>query len=102
MVMSDKDLMDRDSKRDVWEETLDAVKSIKASKIGHIETIDVIPVVEARQKTGLSQSRFAELLGVSVRTLQDWEQGRRKPSQAAKSLIEIAKQRPDILREVFG
>jgi putative transcriptional regulator len=81
---------------------LDAVKSIKASKIGHIETIDVIPVVEARQKTGLSQSRFAELLGVSVRTLQDWEQGRRKPSQAAKSLIEIAKQRPDILREVFG
>lgn len=62
----------------------------------------MLPVVEARQKTGLSQVRFAELLGVSVKTLQDWEQGRRSPSQAARSLIEIAKQRPDVLREVFG
>ena len=102
MVMNEKELIKRDSDRDVWQETLDAVRSIKAGEIGHIETIQLLPVVEARQKTGLSQSRFAELLGISVRTLQDWEQGRRKPSRAAMSLIQIAKQRPDVLREVFG
>lgn len=102
MVMNEKELTERDSNRDVWQETLDAVRSIKAGKVGHIETVELLPVVEARQKVGLSQSRFAELLGISVRTLQDWEQGRRKPSRAAMSLIQIAKQRPDVLREVFG
>ncbi len=102
MVMNEKKLIERDSKRDVWKETLEAVRSIKTGHVGHIETVELPPVIEARQKTGLSQSRFAELLGVSVRTLQDWEQGRRKPSRAAMSLIQIAKQRPDILHEVFG
>ena len=102
MVMNEKELIERDSNRDVWQETLDAVRSIKAGKVGHVETVQLLPVVEARQKSGLSQSRFAELLGISVRTLQDWEQGRRKPSRAAMSLIQIAKQRPDVLREVFG
>jgi putative transcriptional regulator len=102
MVMNEKDLMKRDANRDVWQETLDAVRNIKSGDVGRIETVELPPVVEARQKVGLSQSRFAELLGVSVRTLQDWEQGRRKPSRAAMSLIQIAKQRPDVLREVFG
>ena len=100
--MNEKELIERDSNRDVWQETLDAVRSIKAGKVGHVETVELLPVVEARQKVGLSQSRFAELLGISVRTLQDWEQGRRKPSRAAMSLIQIAKQRPEVLREVFG
>lgn len=102
MVKNEKDLSECDANRDVWQETLDAVRSIKAGNIGHIETVELPPVIEARQKMGLSQSRFAELLGVSVRTLQDWEQGRRKPSRAAMSLIQIAKQRPDVLHEVFG
>ncbi len=102
MVMNEEDLMKRDSHRDVWQETLDAVRDIKAGNVGGIETVELPPVLEARQKVGLSQSRFAELLGVSVRTLQDWEQGRRKPSRAAMSLIQVARQRPDILREVFG
>ena len=50
-------------------------------------------------KSGLSQSDFAKLLGVSVRTLQDWEQGRREPSGAAKTLIAITERRPEVLRE---
>ncbi len=102
MAMNKKSLIERDAKRDVWQETLDAVRNIKVGNVGHVETVELLPVVEARQKVGLSQSRFAELLGVSVRTLQDWEQGRRKPSRAAMSLIQIAKQRPDVLHEVFG
>ncbi|MCP4183569.1 MAG: helix-turn-helix domain-containing protein [Hyphomicrobiales bacterium] len=102
MVMNEKQLLERDSKRDIWQETLDAVRDIKAGNVGYVQTVEILPVVEARQKTGLSQSRFADLLGVSVRTLQDWEQGRRKPSRAAMSLIQIAKQRPDVLHEIFG
>ncbi|MBL4585205.1 MAG: helix-turn-helix domain-containing protein [Pseudomonadales bacterium] len=102
MAINEKDLVERNSKRDVWQETLDAVREVKAGNMGRIETVELLPVVEARQKAGLSQSRFAELLGVSVRTLQDWEQGRRKPSRAAMSLIQIAMQRPDVLHEVFG
>jgi putative transcriptional regulator len=102
MAMNEKELIERDLKRDVWQETLDAVKSIKAGKIGAVRTIELPPVVEARRRTGLSQIRFAELLGVSVRTLQDWEQGRRQPSRAAAALIQIARQRPEVLREVFG
>ena len=53
-----------------------------------------------REKTGLSQSRFAELLGVSVRTLQEWEQGRRAPSGAAKTLLLIAARNPRALLEI--
>jgi putative transcriptional regulator len=60
-----------------------------------------LPSVAAiRERTGLSQSRFAELLGVSVRTLQEWEQGRRAPSGAARTLLLIAANNPRALREV--
>ena len=102
MALSEKELIERDLDRDVWQEALDAVRSIKAGTVGAIHGVELSPVVEARNKTGLSQPRFAELLGVSVRTLQEWEQGRRQPSRAAASLIRIARQRPDVLREVFG
>ena len=54
----------------------------------------------ARAKTGLSQSRFAALLGISVRTRHDWEQGRRAPSGAARTLLTIALRHPEILRDL--
>jgi len=50
---------------------------------------------------GLSQSAFAGLLGVSLRTLQDWEQGRRQPTGAARSLLLVAQARPEVLRDVL-
>lgn len=102
MAMNEKELIDRDLERDVWQEALDAARSIKSGKVGAVQTVELPPVIEARRRSGLPQSQFAELLGVSVRTLQDWEQGRRQPSRAAASLIKIAKQRPDVLREIFG
>ena len=58
------------------------------------------PFLAARQKSGLSQTQFANLLGVSVRTLQEWEQGRRQPSGAAKTLLRVAMAHPDVLREL--
>ena len=59
-------------------------------------------VSEARKKTGLTQSEFAALLGVSVRTLQGWEQGRKQPSGAARTLLAIASTNPQALLEVVG
>jgi putative transcriptional regulator len=101
-IKSEKELIARDIKRDVWQETLDAVRSIKAGNIGAVRHVPLPLASEARQKAGLSQKRFAELMGVSLRTLQDWEQGRRNPSGAAASLLQVASQRPDVLHEVFG
>jgi putative transcriptional regulator len=66
------------TKRNVGREILDGLREIKRGEYGRV--INVPDVAMIREKTGLSQSRFASLLGVSVRTLQDWEQGRRAPS----------------------
>lgn len=54
-----------------------------------------------REKLGLSQSQFAELLSVSKKTLQNWEQGVRKPSGAAQALLKLAHEKPDVVREVL-
>ena len=66
----------------------------------HGRIINVPAISSIREKTGLSRSRFAELLGVSVRTLQEWEQGRRKPSGAARTLLLITEKNPRALVDV--
>ena len=84
--------------RDVGAEILQGLREIKRGDLGRV--INVPEVAATRAKTGLSQARFAELLGVSVRTLQDWEQGRRMPSRAARTLLLIADKNPRALIEV--
>ena len=66
---------------------------------GRVTTVPAISAI--RERTGLSQSQFARLLGVSVRTLQDWEQGRRAPSGAARTLLLVAVKHPQVLLEVM-
>jgi putative transcriptional regulator len=73
---------------------------MKAGRVGNIQTIAIPPVVSVRMKSGLPQSACATLVGVSIRTLQDWEQGRREPSGVAKMLIAIAERRPEVLNAV--
>jgi len=63
--------------------------------------VKVPDIVEACNRTGLSRQQFAEVLGVSAGTLEGWEQGRRKPTGAARSLLTIAKRRPEVLRELL-
>lgn len=58
------------------------------------------PVAAARAASGLSQAQFAVLMGVSVRTLQEWEQGRRRPSGAAQTLLRVVEKHPEVLREL--
>lgn len=90
--------MTHETERDVGREILDGIREIKRGEHGRI--INVPAVADIRAATGLSQTRFAELLGVSVRTLQDWEQGRRAPSGAARTLLTIAAKHPDVLKDV--
>jgi putative transcriptional regulator len=84
--------------RDIGEEILSGLREIKRGEFGRVITLPSISRIRAETK--LSQSRFAKLLGVSVRTLQDWEQGRRAPSGAARTLLLIAAKNPRALLEV--
>lgn len=86
------------TKRNVGKEILEGLREIRRGEHGRV--INVPDVGEIRRKTGLSQARFAALLGVSVRTLQDWEQGRRAPSGAARTLLLIADIDPKALSRV--
>jgi putative transcriptional regulator len=86
--------------RDVCQEVLNGVREIKSSGGKRSVVEPRSPVVRARLKAGLTQEQFAALLGVSKRTLEQWEQGRRKPSQAAKTLIKVAELHPEVLRKI--
>jgi putative transcriptional regulator len=92
----------RDAKRDIGAELLASVRAIKAGKVGKVNMVPVSIAAEARQRLGLSQAQFAGMLGVSVRTFQDWEQGRREPSGAARTLLKIAAIRPDAVHEALA
>lgn len=82
-----------------------SMRRVVTRRDGTVEKDEIIPAPEvsvraARAATGLSQAAFAKLLGVSVRTLQEWEQGRRAPSGAAATLLKIAARHPDALMEL--
>lgn len=90
----------RKQKTDLGAELLTSVREMKAGVRGRTHRPAISEIAHARLVSGLSQSAFAELLGVSVRTLQDWEQGRREPSGAAKTLIKVAELHPEVLQEL--
>ncbi len=128
MSMTEKELADRDAKRDIGAELLTALEDIRAGRFGRKTTFEILPdgngirrVIErpdgniekdevlqgprwemmaARMTSGLSQSAFAKALGVSKRTLENWEQGRVEPSGAARRLIALAARYPDTLERL--
>jgi putative transcriptional regulator len=82
-----------------------SMRRVVTRRDGTVEKDEMIPaekaqVVIARAATGLSPATFAKLLGVSVRTLQEWEQGRRIPSGAAATLLKVVARHPEVLQEL--
>jgi len=122
MSMTDDQLLERDAKRDIGGELLQSIRDLKAGRWARKTTFEMLPgggvqrrieradgtvekeevltgprweIMAARAQTGLSQAKFAKALGVSKRTLENWEQGRAKPTGAARQLLRLAARFPD-------
>jgi putative transcriptional regulator len=87
-------------KRDIGAELLKGVQEIKSGKGKRYKISEVEDVQSIREHMHLSQMAFAGLMGVSVRTIQEWEQGRRSPSGAALVLLKIAANYPEVFRKL--
>ena len=89
------------AKRDMGQEILEGIRDVKEYKAGkkalRVRSLKAPSSPKViRQRLKLSQSAFAGLMGVSLRTEQDWERGRRKPSGPALALLRIAEQKPEV------
>ncbi len=82
------------------QDLLKSVQQMKAGKSARTTQVALSLIAEARSRLGMSQSELAALMGVSPRTLQDWEQGRRKPTGAAQTLLRVAIVHPEALRDL--
>jgi putative transcriptional regulator len=126
-MMTDAQLQARDANRDIGAELLLAVRELQTGKAARTTKFEPLPdgsvrrtvtladgtmqaqevlvgpqwqLLAARTQAGLSQSEFARATGVSVRTLQEWEQGRKVPSGAAQSLLKLVSRHPELLAEL--
>ncbi|OGH04094.1 MAG: hypothetical protein A2600_14105 [Candidatus Lambdaproteobacteria bacterium RIFOXYD1_FULL_56_27] len=96
----------------LFDELCESIKEAKQIAKGKLAPAKVdftgkqLPITEIRQRFKLSQAKFAKLLGVSVDSLQNWEQGRRNPTGSAKMLLRVAALHPmailDSARELEG
>ena len=95
-------------KKELFDELLQSVKEAAAIERGEakpsrkFEVKTANDVIRVRNKLGVSQTRFARLLGISEDTLQNWEQGRRKPTGPAKVLLKVASRHPKIILETVA
>ncbi len=122
MPMTEEQLLERDAERDIGAELLQSVRDLKADRWARKTRFDVQPdgtvrrrieradgtiekdeiltgprweIMAARAQSGLSQADFARAMGISKRTLENWEQGRAKPTGAARQLLRLAARFPD-------
>ena len=84
----------------VAQDLLESVRQMNAGKIGRVYTPEQLLAIAARQSSKLTQVEFAELLDVSVDAIRDWEQGRRSPRGAARTLLRVAMQHPKVLHKL--
>lgn len=96
------------AKRNIGKEIIQGLEEIKAWKKGKTKlrtyTVDLpraADVSTIRKELGLSQDQFAMFMGVSAATLRNWEQNRREPQGAARSLLLVAAKQPQAVREAF-
>ena len=84
-----------------WEEALKYARGEKADVVVHRVTPSDTDVRLARHKLGLSQREFAAVIGTGVGTVRKWELGTRRPSGAARTLIEVIKREPKAVRRAL-
>ena len=127
MPMSEEALLERDAQRNIGQELLNAVRDLKAGRWARKTTFETLPdgtvrrriehpdgvvekeeilsgprweIMAARTQSGLSQAAFAKAIGVSKRTLENWEQGRSEPTSAARVLLKRAARFPDMMERL--
>ena len=83
-------------------ELLEAVEQMKRGKKGRVYSPEQLLAISARQSVNLTQKEFARLLNVSVDSIQDWEQGRRSPRGAARTLLRVVHEHPEVLEDLAG
>ena len=81
-------------------ELLQAIKQMKRGAKARTYTKEQLLAISARLSVKLTQREFAKLLGVSIDTVQDWEQGRRSPRGAAKTLLRVVQSHPKVLKQL--
>ena len=94
-------------RKELFDELLESVQQggkilrgeMKPSRVFEFSDPDVRAI---REHYGLTQDKFASLMGISVKTLQNWEQGRRKPEGAARVLLQVAAKHPEAVLDVVG
>ena len=94
-------------KKELFEELLESVKQGRAIMKGTMKPSRIIEFPESevrkiRKHYGLSQDNFASLMGISVATLRNWEQGRRRPEGPARVLLMVAAKHPEALLDLSG
>ena len=99
MPLNETELLERDVKRNIGDELLAAIRDVKSGRHGATYTIEPNEIVATRVKCGSSLTHFAKALHISSRILQQWEQGPRRPSGAAETLLKIVAKHPEVLRE---
>lgn len=92
---------------DLFDELVESVKQAGEIKKGQREPGRVfefspMDIKEIRRRLEKSQSEFAMMIGVSVGTLQNWEQGRRVPVGPARALLKVASENPEAVRQALG
>ena len=98
-------------RKDLFDQLVESVKQMKAIEAGRLKPSRVTrmqdlvhggtpDVAALRARFKLSQAKFAALLGISVSTLQNWEQNRRRPEGPAKVLLRVAAAHPEALLSV--
>lgn len=94
-------------KEELFQELLASVKQGAAIINGTLQPSRTFEFPETevraiREQFGLSQNKFAHLVGISVGTLRNWEQGRRRPEGPARVLLQVAAKHPEALLDIAG
>jgi putative transcriptional regulator len=90
--------------RDIVSGLNDAIAHSKGEKKRGVETVFAVPdidVKKVREKSGLTQDSFSTLFAIKIRTLQDWEQGRRKPTTPARILLAMIDRNPQVVKKTL-